>query len=131
MILLPVGRNGSADTSPWFSGGFVRDLLTKLRVSSSMPAFEWDAEKARVNYRKHGIGFETATEVFDDPFAVEMIDELSGDHGEERSLIIGLTKGHLILTVVYTERGDSIRIISARRATKAERDDYHSQNTKD
>lgn len=93
--------------------------------------FEWDAEKAQANYRKHGIGFETATEVFDDPFAVEMIDELNGDHGEERFLIIGLTKGHLILTVVYTERGDSIRIISARRATKAERDDYQSQNAKD
>jgi uncharacterized DUF497 family protein len=36
-----------------------------------MPTFEWDAEKAQANYRKHGIGFETATEVFDDPFAVE------------------------------------------------------------
>lgn len=61
----------------------------------------------------------------------KMIDELSGDHGEERFLIIGLAKGHLILTVVYTERGDNIRIISARRATKAERDDYQSQNAKD
>ena len=106
-------------------------MLTTIRVSSSTPTFEWDAEKAKANYRKHGIGFETATEVVDDPFAVEMIDELSGAHGEERFLITGLSKSHLILTAVYTERGDNIRIISARRATKAERDNYHSQNAKD
>jgi uncharacterized DUF497 family protein len=105
--------------------------LTELRVSSSIPAFEWDEEKAKANYRKHGIGFETATEVFDDPFAVEIVDELSGDHGEERLLITGLSEGNLILRVVYTERGDRIRIISARRATKVERDDYHNQNAKD
>jgi hypothetical protein len=96
-----------------------------------MPIFEWDAEKAKANCRKHGIAFETATQVFDDPSAVELMDELSGDYGEERFLMIGLSKGHLMLTVVYTEREENIRIISARRATRAERDNYQSQNAKD
>jgi uncharacterized protein len=105
----------------------VLDIATGNQYITS---FEWDAGKAESNYRKHGIAFETATKIFDDPFAVEMIDPLSADHGEERFLIIGRVEG-LLLSVVYTERGDDIRIISARRATKSEHDDYYRQNAKD
>ena len=96
-----------------------------------MTTFDWNTRKALGNYRKHGVSFETATEVFSDPFALEMIDELSGDHGEERFLITGRTRGDLVLTVVYTERGENIRIISARRATKIEHDNYYDQNAQD
>ena len=95
-----------------------------------MTIFEWDADKAESNYRKHGIGFETASKVFDDPFAVESIDPLGADFGEERFLITGRAAG-LVLTVVYTERGENIRIISARRTTKSEHEDYYRQNAKD
>jgi uncharacterized DUF497 family protein len=96
-----------------------------------MAEFEWDSEKAENNYRKHRISFETAMEVFADPWAVERPDELSSYDGEERFLIVGRTNAHLLLTVVFTEREESIRIISARKATKAERDDYQSQNAKE
>jgi hypothetical protein len=96
-----------------------------------MPTFEWDTDKAKANYRKHGVAFETATQVFDDPSALEWMDELSGNCAEERFLLIGLTNGHLMLTVVYTEREENVRIISARRATRTERDNYQSQNAKD
>lgn len=96
-----------------------------------MLTFEWDADKAKNNYRKHGISFETATDVFDDPLAMEIVDEANDDHDEERVLITGRAGGLLILTVVYTERGENIRIISARKATKAEHDDYYRQSTED
>jgi uncharacterized DUF497 family protein len=96
-----------------------------------MPTFEWDAEKARSNYHKHGIGFEAATEIFDDPLALEFIDEANHDLGEERILIIGRTLSLQVLTVVYTERGENIRIISARKATRAEHDDYYRQSKED
>jgi uncharacterized DUF497 family protein len=95
-----------------------------------MATFEWDAEKAETNYRKYGIGFETARKIFDDPFAVERIDPLGAEYGEERFLIIGRAEG-LVLAVVYTERGENIRIISARRTTKSEHEDYYRQNAKD
>ena len=79
--------------------------------------FDWDDAKAEANYRKHCVDFETASEVFDDPFAVERFDSLSPDHGEDRYLIIGMAGGRL-LTVVYTERSEVIRLISARPATR-------------
>jgi uncharacterized DUF497 family protein len=96
-----------------------------------MGKFEWQPEKAKSNHRKHGITFKTAAEVFEDPFAVETLDELSTQYGEERFLIVGRTKSGLILSVVYTERGERIRIISARRATKSEREKYRDQNPQD
>jgi uncharacterized DUF497 family protein len=93
-----------------------------------MEGFEWDDAKAEVNYRKHGVDFETATKVFGDLFAVEKYDDASADHGENRFLITGIAAGYLV-TVVYTERDVSIRIISARRASKGEHDDYYRQNS--
>jgi uncharacterized protein len=95
-----------------------------------MPEFEWDDAKAEANYRKHGISFELATEVFDDLFAVETFDPLSPEYGEERVRIIGKA-ANLYLTIIYTEREERIRIISARRATKSEHDDYYRQNPQD
>jgi len=76
--------------------------------------FEWDAEKSETNFAKHGVTFEAARGVFDDVFAVEWCD-VDSDPGEIRYLITG-TSHDVILTVVYTERADRVRIISARRA---------------
>ena len=88
--------------------------------------FEWDDRKAATNLRKHGISFEVGRRVFDDPGNFEGLDE-SEDYGEERFLATGIVSG-VFLTVSYTERGKRVRIISARRATQNEQDDYFIQN---
>ncbi|NOT55600.1 MAG: BrnT family toxin [Deltaproteobacteria bacterium] len=89
--------------------------------------FEWDDDKAARNIRDHdGVTFEQAAVAFRDPFAVEWIDDRE-DYGEERSIVLGMIGGQL-LTVVYTERGEHIRIISARRATRHEYHHYFRQN---
>lgn len=90
-------------------------------------AFEWDEAKAAKNYAKHGVTFEAARDVFKDPFAIEQIDDRK-DYGEERFIIIGMVSAR-VLTVVYTMRGESIRIISARGAEPYEQRQYHEQNT--
>ncbi len=84
--------------------------------------FEWDKTKAKDNYAKHGVSFDLAKKVFKDPFAVEFLDDRE-DYGEERFVILGTADGH-ILYVAYTERNETIRIISARRATKHEQETY-------
>ena len=85
--------------------------------------FEWDARKARANFRRHGIAFDQTLTVFDDPLARIFHDP---DHSveETRELIIGHSTGHELLVVSFTERTGRIRIISARRATRRERQDY-------
>jgi len=85
--------------------------------------FEWDYKKAAVNLAKHGISFEEAATAFGDPLSMTISDP---DHSEEedRFIILGITyKGRLVV-VAHTERDETIRIISARIATKAERRDY-------
>lgn len=88
--------------------------------------FEWDVAKAAVNRRSHRVSFEEATLAFRDPFAIEWLDTRAA-YGEERIVLTGMSQGRL-LTVVYTERSDRIRIISARRATGHEEDLYYRQN---
>ena len=88
--------------------------------------FEWESEKAATNLRKHGIAFETACEVFFDPF-LRMLDPENLD-GQIREAIIGLTMNWKLIYVVYTMRkGDIFRIISARSVTKYERRLYEEQ----
>lgn len=89
--------------------------------------FEWDRRKAAANLRMHGVSFELAKTVFRDPFGVERIDDRE-PYAEERFLTIGMGAGEILLFVVHTEREDRIRIISARRATQYEQDDYFRQN---
>ena len=91
---------------------------------SNVP-FEWDAIKAELNKRKHGISFEEAETVFDDPLAVIFDDEAHSTH-ESRELIIGHSLQNTLMIVCFTERDGGIRIISARRATARERHDYES-----
>ena len=88
--------------------------------------FEWDDDKAAENLRDHRVSFEQAAFAFNDPFVVEWIDEREA-YDEERSILLGMTSGQ-VLTVVYTERSDRIRIISAWRATRHEQDYYYRQN---
>ena len=88
--------------------------------------FEWESEKASTNLRKHDIAFETACEVFFDPF-LRMLDPENLD-GQIREVIIGLTMNWKLIYVVYTMRkGDIFRIISARSVTKYERRLYEEQ----
>lgn len=90
-------------------------------------AFEWDARKAAANRRRHGVTFEQAVRAFGDPFAVEVVDEREA-YGEERINLLGLCDG-VILHVTYTERGERVRIISARRAVRHEQDRYYRENS--
>jgi len=77
-----------------------------------MIEFEWDPDKAKENLRKHRVSFEFATQAFRDPFGVERADD----------------RLRRILTVAFTERGDRVRLISARRATRHEQDIYYREN---
>lgn len=83
--------------------------------------FEWDENKARVNLQKHGVTFFEAAEVFFDPF-YQFGD--ASKNGEEREFILGYSLSQRILLVVYVERGNTTRIISARPATHHERKLY-------
>lgn len=86
-------------------------------------AFEWDKNKAARNLSKHGVSFEEAETVFDDPLLIDFYDP---DHSEDeaRYLIVGVSNRRRLLVVSYTERGDSIRLISAREVTRSEREAY-------
>ena len=88
--------------------------------------FEWDSPKAASNLAKHGVAFEEAVTVFDDPLSTTVVDP---DHSltEDRLVIFGRSGGGRILAVMHTERGEGIRIISAREATRAERDAYEEK----
>ena len=88
-----------------------------------MIEFEWDTEKARANEQKHGVTFFEACEVFDDDHSSAVRDP---DHSvdEDRYLIFGVTNDGKYLVVSYTERGDRIRLISARKMTPRERKAY-------
>jgi len=90
--------------------------------------FEWDDAKAEANLRAHGVSFELAKTVFKDPFAIERLDDRE-DYGEERFVIIGMAAGGVVLFVACSEREGRMRIISARRATQNEQDEYFWQNS--
>ena len=85
--------------------------------------FEWDENKGAVNLSKHKISFEEAKTVFDDPLYVDLYDP---DHSEEedRYIIVGESQQGNLLIVSYTERGDFMRLISARKVTRMEREVY-------
>ena len=87
--------------------------------------FEWDEDKNLINKSKHGISFETATKVFDDPNYIEIYDT---DHSidEDRYIAIGYVGD--ILFVVFTERKEYIRLISARIATAEEKEVYYDSS---
>lgn len=85
--------------------------------------FEWDPRKAAENLSKHEVSFHEAATVFDDPLAITYPDP---DHSDDESrwLTFGNSTEGRLLVVAHTEAGDTIRIISARRATRNEREIY-------
>ena len=85
--------------------------------------FDWDKEKAKTNYQKHGISFIEAATVFSDPLAITNYDNLHSQE-EDRFITIGYSDRYRLLVVVHTERDYNTRIISARPATNRERQDY-------
>jgi len=88
--------------------------------------FEWDEGKSKENLRKHGVAFEEAKTVFNDPFTITITDP---DHSneEERYLDIGFSSKEKLLVVWYSERGENMRIIGCRRATPSERKIYEEK----
>lgn len=85
--------------------------------------FEWNESKAAANLKKHGISFEEAKTVFDNGLAV-IFDDDAHSVGERREIIIGHSRNNRLLLVSFAERSSAIRIISARLATRREREDY-------
>ena len=88
---------------------------------------EWDPAKARANRRKHGVTFEEAATVFNDPLSSTIPDPMHSE-SEERFVIVGQSIQQRLLIVVHTDRGDHIRIISARLANPHERKTYEEEN---
>jgi uncharacterized protein len=85
--------------------------------------FEWDPIKARRNARKHRISFEEASTAFGDPFSITVADARS-PAPEERLVLLGSTNRGRLVVVVHVERGENVRILSARRATRREQHMY-------
>jgi uncharacterized DUF497 family protein len=85
--------------------------------------FEWDPEKARRDLGKHGVSFAEAMTVFRDPLG-RIVDDPRRSIAEQRYALLGLSQQGRLLAVMFTERGERIRLISARRATRDERHNY-------
>jgi len=91
-----------------------------------MLKFVWDREKAAANLVKHGVDFEDAISAFDDPLSITISDP---DHSqkEERFLLVGHSRAGRLLVIAHTERGNEIRLINARPATRRERQKYEKE----
>ena len=91
------------------------------------PQYEWDDDKAKTNLRKHRISFQEGATVFNDPLIATQHDP---DHSsdEERYIALGRSVQGRILVVVFTERGDKIRLISCRKVTSRERREYEEND---
>lgn len=96
------------------------DICTGVHTIIEM-AYQWNRDKAAANLRKHGIDFADAVSVFSDDLAITIPDER---FDEERFVTIGVDAFGRVLVVVYTMRDDEIRIISARKATRQEQQQY-------
>jgi hypothetical protein len=85
--------------------------------------FEWDARKEASNRRRHRVGFAEASTVLGDPLSITIPDP-DNDAGEQRFITLGLSARPRLLVVIHTNRGDRVRLISARTATRHERRSY-------
>lgn len=99
----------------------------KATCAGAAMDFEWDDTKAQTNEIKHGVSFAEAMTVFGDPLALTGYDPGHSDD-EDRFITMGASLAGRLLIVSHTERGDKIRIISAREATRHERKDYEDGN---
>ena len=89
--------------------------------------FEWDPQKAAANLAKHRVSFEDAATVFGDPLGRIVADPRHSSE-EERLVLLGLSEAKHLLAVMYVDRGEAVRIISARRATRGERRHHEEVN---
>ena len=96
--------------------------MTNINFQIGTKYFEWDSEKAKINKIKHNVSFKVAARIFEDENRIDRRDDFHSDE-EERRQVIGKVDG--ILFVVYTERGDVTRLISARKANIEERRLYY------
>lgn len=87
--------------------------------------YEWDKAKAASNRRLHGVDFEDAIEALEDPDRIEEADDRF-DYGEDRDIVIGMSRGGVLFVVAIDRDEQTRRIISARKATKHEKDRYHA-----
>jgi uncharacterized protein len=87
--------------------------------------FEWDDEKAKSNLKKHSVSFEEGATIFNDP-KIATIPDPDHSEDEERFVSIGISVIRRLLTVIHTYRTERIRLISARKATKAEKKNYEN-----
>lgn len=85
--------------------------------------FTWDASKAAANLKKHGVSFEEAQTVFENPLAV-IFDDEAHSADERREILVGHSQRNRLLLVAFTVRASHVRLISARLATRKEREDY-------
>ena len=85
--------------------------------------FEWDPEKATSNLAKHNVSFEEAITVFGDPLG-RIVRDPRHSLGEQRFVLLGHSERQRLLTIMFTDRGEAIRLISARKATRRERREY-------
>ena len=85
--------------------------------------FAWDSTKAKKNIKIHGVSFDEASTAFKDTLSLTIYDPLHSDD-EHRQILIGSSYQNRVLVIVHTQKGDKIRIISARKATKHERSQY-------
>ena len=90
----------------------------------SSQRFEWDDAKAAINRRKHGVTFDEAMSVWDDPNVFFEFDSEHSD-AEDRVKVIGFSERNRMLSVIFTERDDGIRIITARKASPADQATYY------
>jgi len=88
-----------------------------------MLLFEWDTDKAKKNIKIHGVSFDEASTAFKDDLSLTIYDPLHSEE-EDRLILIGNSCKNRLLVIVHIERGDKIRIISARKTTKKERKQY-------
>lgn len=102
------------------------DTTQSYTYSVHTPRFEWDPVKAASNLKKHGVSFEEAQSVFYDESALQFFDA-EGSETEERFLMLGMSREIRLLLVCHCENGDSIRIISARKPTRNEREYYYGE----
>ena len=91
--------------------------------------FDWDPKKAANNLRKHGVSFNEAATVFGDPLGTTVPDP-DRSLAEDRYITVGMSDRHRLVIVAHTERGERIRIISARELNRAEREAYEEETQK-
>ena len=89
--------------------------------------FEWDDVKSATNFDRHGVSFQEAATAFGDPLSLTISDPDPSVSEEQRHILLGQSFQGRLLVVVHTDRGDTVRIISARSATRRERQDYEEE----